>query len=125
MRTETLKLIAETLADIGVNYEFGEWSSDIVKDPYWVGSYTESESMTEDGLQETTFTLDGFSKNSWLEIQRDKEKIEKLFSNLTAITESGSGVAVLYANAMNIPTGDSAFKRIQINLSVKEWSVDI
>lgn len=125
MRTETLKLIAENLADIGVNYEFGEWSSDIVKYPYWVGSYTESESMTEDGLQETTFTLDGFSKNSWLEIQRDKEKIEKLFSNLTAITESGSGVAVLYANAMNIPTGDSAFKRIQINLSVKEWSVDI
>ncbi len=125
MRAETLKIINDNLAEIGINYEFGEYSAEIVSYPYFVGSYTETESLTEDGLQESTFMLDGFSKNSWMELQQAKEKIEKLFSNFTAITESGSGVAILYANAMNVPTGDSAFKRVQINLSIKEWSVDI
>ena len=47
-------------------------------------------------------------------------KIKKEFPSiggLMAITESGSAVAIFYANTLaNIPTGDEELKKIQINL---------
>lgn len=124
MTEAILQAINDKLAAAGINYEFGVWTSDIVY-PYFVGSYVEVESFTEDGQQEATFTLDGFTKGSWLDLEEAKAKIEKLFSNFTAITESGSGVAVLYGNSSIIPTGDAELKRIQINLTTKEWSVSL
>lgn len=60
MSNAVLKYISEALDSVGVDYEFGQWSSQPIPDPYFVGEYTESEPITEDGLQETTFLLTGF-----------------------------------------------------------------
>ena len=38
-------------------------------------------------------------------------------------TESGSVVAIFYANSFDVPTGDAELKKMQINLMIKEWSV--
>lgn len=121
--SEALKIINDKLTDEGINYEFGVWTSDIVN-PYFVGEYAETESFTEDGLRELTFMLNGFTKGSWLQLEQARTTIEKLFSNYTQITESGTGVSIEYANSLIIPTGDADFKRIQINLSIKEWRVN-
>lgn len=123
MSKASLKIISDKLTGAGINYEFGEWTSDVIY-PYFVGEYQESEPITEDGLIESTFILTGFSRGSWLELENAKEIIQRLFSNFTIITESGSGLAIYYAGALIVPTGDAELKRIEIRLNVNEWMVN-
>lgn len=118
-----LEFMDKELQSIGINYEFGRWTSEIVY-PYWVGSFTEA--STEDDPAESTFILEGFTRGSYLELLQEKEVIEKHFKNgVTAILENGSGVAVVYSDAnCDIPTGNANLKKIQVNLTVKEWKVN-
>ena len=121
---EALKFIQEKLDTAGISYEFGQWTSAPVY-PYFVGEYQETEPMTEDGLHEFTFMINGFSKGTWLELEQKRAAIEKLFSDASpVITGSGSGLVVSYAGSLTVPTGDAEFKRIQINLSIKEWRIE-
>ena len=124
MSIEALKFINNKLIENGINYEFMQWTNDVVY-PYFVGEYQEAESLNEDGFQETTFILNGFSKGSWFSLEQAKETIEKIFSNTTAILPNGNGIAVFYSNSLVIPTGDAELKRIQINLAINEWKVNI
>ena len=115
------------MTSLGMEYGFGEYSGNPVVYPYFVGEYTETESMTEDGLQESTILLTGFSRGSWLALIDAAERIENYFnrvSGYTVITDEGSGVAVFYAGSLIVPTGDAELKSIQINLSAKEWKVN-
>ena len=123
MSNAVLKYISDTLDDLDIDYEFGGWSSDPVPDPYFVGEYSEPESLTkeEDGLQEIDFILTG-TGTTWIGLERAKETIENNISK-TAILPNGNGIAVFYAGSLIVPTGDAELKRIQINLSIKEWSV--
>lgn len=123
MSIEALKYINDLLDKNGINYEFMQWNKDIVY-PYFTGEYQEIESLNEDGLQEATFILNGFSNESWLGLEQAKAKIENIF-NKTVILPNGNGMAVFYLNSLVIPTGDANLKRIQINLIVKEWMVNI
>lgn len=126
MSRQVLKIISDAMASLGIEYGFAEYSGDPVVYPYFVGEYTETEGFTEDGLQESTFLLTGFTRKTWLELEEAKEKIENYFnrvSGYTVITDSGSGVAIFYTHSLIVPTGDAELKSIQINLSVKEWKV--
>lgn len=120
MTKEVLAFIDNQLSTSNINYEFGEWTSEVVY-PYFVGEYSEIESMTEDGLQETDFILNGFSRGKWIDLENARQTIENLF-NITTILNN-IGVVVLYSGSLVVPTGDAELKRIQINLRVKEWKV--
>lgn len=124
MSIAALKFISDTLNSLNIDYQFGEWTLNPVPDPYFVGEYTESESMTkeEDGYQEISFLLTG-TGTKWLTLEQAKAKIESNISK-TAILPNGNGIAVFYGGALIIPTGDDRLKRIQINLTIKEWSVN-
>lgn len=127
MSIEALDIIRKALVDeLKLHYEFGTWSKKGIY-PYWVGEYQDIPPMNEDGMQETTFILTGFTRGKWLELVKAKEAIEKHFNKIhgkTVIAESGSAVAVFYSDSFNIPTGDAELKKIQINLDVKEWKVN-
>lgn len=136
MSIAVLKIVADSLKSIGINYEFGEWKSEI-KYPYFVGEYQETPPLNEDGLQETAFILTGYTRKSWLELEKEKEKIERLFNSNTGkiinckkVSESDTflqtdrTIAIYYNNALNIPTEDAELKKIQINLCIKEWRVN-
>ena len=126
---EALKIISDTMKALGLEYGFVEYSGNAdgkIVYPYWVGEYTETEGYREDGLQECTFLLTGFHRGSWLELENQKELIEKQFNRVSGwmgITDSGSGIVLFYTNALVVPTGDAELKRIQINLKIKEWKV--
>ena len=127
MTKQALKIISDAMTALGLEYGFGEYSGNPVKYPYFVGEYTETESFTEDGLQESTVLLTGFSRGSWLDLENAKEKIEKHFNQVggkTVITDNGSAVAVFYGNSLIVPTGDAELKSIQVNLIIKEWKVN-
>ena len=93
-------------------------------DPYFVGEYNEVESTEreENGYQETTFILTGTGRK-WLGLEQAKEIIENNITE-TAILPNGNGIAVFYSNSFPVPTGDAELKRIQINLTIKEWRVN-
>lgn len=125
MSKNLLKVVSDGMAELGLAYEFGEYTTEIVY-PYFVGEYTEAEPTTEDGLQETTFMLTGFSRDTWLTLENAKAKIENYFNKVygkTVMVDDGSAVAVFYGNALIVPTGDEELKKIQINLHCKEWRV--
>ena len=128
MTKESLQLIRKAMNSLGLQYVFGEYKGNAegqIVYPYFVGEYMETESTTEDGLQESTFILTGFSRDSWEALEEAKEKIEKHFSlsGRVGITSSGSAVAIFYAHSLIVPTSDAEIKSIQINLSIKEWKV--
>lgn len=126
MSKNILKVVSDGMAELGIEYEFGEYTKEPIVYPYFVGEYTETEPMTEDGLQETTFMLSGFSRGTWLTLENAKAKIENYFNKVygkTVMVDDGSAVAVFYGNSLIVPTGDEELKKIQINLQCKEWKV--
>ena len=123
-----LKVIADEMDALGINYDFEEWKGELVY-PYFTGEYQETESLDEDGEQEVQFILNGFARGitAHADLEEAKNKIKKHFPSIggrLAITDE-SRVAIFYANTLgNLPTGDAELKRIQINLRLKEWSVN-
>ena len=121
-----LKVIAEEMDALSINYDFEEWKGEPIF-PYFTGEYMEVEPLNEEGEQETQFILNGFARgiSAHADLEEAKNKIKKHFPAIggrLATTES-SRVAIFYANTLgNLPTGDAELKRIQINLKVKEWS---
>lgn len=122
MTKEALNIISKSMKSIGVPYKFMRFNGK-VEYPYFVGEYADTEPVNEDGLEESTFLLTGFHRGTWLELENTKDKIKKKLDEYKAITDTGSAVAIFYAGAQPIDTGDAELKRIQINLKVKEWKV--
>ena len=122
MTTECLKYLSEVLNTL-IPYEFMQWTGK-VKYPYWVGEYTEVIPVQEDGLQESTFILTGTTKGSWLELEKAKDKIQNKFPSIDGhgtTLDDGSGVVIFFSNSFPVPTGQDDLKRMQINLSIKQW----
>ena len=125
MSKAVLKAVSDGMAAIGMNYEYQEWTDDPIY-PYFTGEYQEFEPLNEDGMQETSFVLTGFTRGSYSDLEAAKEKIKKKFDPISGykVSTDGSVVAIFYALALsNIPTGDAELKKIQINLTIKEWKV--
>lgn len=127
MSKNALKIILNAMSSMDIEYELGTYTKKPVVYPYFVGEYQESEPMTEDGHQETTFMLNGFSRGSWADLENAKERIETFFNRVQGnivMAEDGSAVAIFYSDALIVPTGDAELKRIQINLKIHEWKVN-
>ena len=124
MTLNGLNFISSKLEESDIPYCFEEWTKKITY-PYFVGEYTESEPLYEDGESESTFILTGTTKGSWFELEQLKEKIHSVFTDvgLTEILTDSIAIAVMYAGSMPVPTGTDQLKRIQINLKIKEWRV--
>lgn len=129
MTINVLNIVSNAMKALDLEYAFavyeGNENGDIVY-PYTVGEYQEQEPNTESGLQEGTFMLNMFHRGTWLDLEEAKAKIQNYFNKISGkvvMVEDGSAVAIFYASALVVPTGDAELKRMQINLSVKEWSV--
>lgn len=130
MTTKPLSILFKAMKSLGLEYGFGIYRGNrnrAIVYPYFVSEYTESPITDESGLQEATIMLTGFHRGLWEELEAAKEKIENYFdkvSGKTVMEEDGSAVAIFYENALIVPKEDAELKSIQINLSVKEWSVN-
>lgn len=113
--------ISEMLSSNNINYEFQEWTDTEIIFPYWTGDYTENEYSSEQGYTSYTFMLTGTTNKSWLDLEKDKEKIKNMFSDYN-YSDEGYALAIYYENSFNIPCDDMAIKRMQINLEIKEWN---
>lgn len=122
-----LKSVKASMEALHLNYGFLTYDNKPVSYPYFVGEYTETESFTEDGLQEATFILTGFSRgqNAVLSLEEAKEDIKEYFSQegKVFVSNDGTTAVIMYGYSFPVPKEDAELKSIQINLSVKEWSV--
>lgn len=123
MTQESLAYINTALTNASINYEFMEWTSELVY-PYFVGEYSEPEPMNEDGMQESSFMITGTTDGTWLSLEEAKAIIERELCNKTTILPNGNGIAVSYSGSLVVPTGNERMKRMQINLLIREWKVN-
>lgn len=126
MSIAVLKYVADLMQSLDIPYGFMRYNHDPPKEQYYfVGEYMELEMTTkeENGMQEITFILRGFTRDSWLLLEQAREKIEKSVAR-TAILPDGTGIAIFYGSAMPVPTGDAELKSIKINLNIQEWKVN-
>lgn len=129
MTSKPLQIIADAMDALGIEYGFGVYRGNAagkIVYPYFVGEYTETPPLYENGLQESTVMLTGFHRGTWEQLEASKAKIENYFNKVsgkTVMADDGSAVIVFYDNALVIPKEDAELKSIQINLSVQEWSV--
>lgn len=126
MTPQALAYINGRLTGAGLNYHFMRYNFEDTERPvypYSVGSYSEDDDAAEDGGQSATFTINTWTRRSWLDLEQVKATIKSVFpvTGTTAILE-GSGVAVCYVRSQPIPTGDDDLKRMETILTVKEWS---
>ena len=117
-----LDIIATELNSIGVPYEYMRWTS-TVEYPYFIGEFSETPTMTEDGYREGTLMVTGTTTGSWMDLERYRAKIEHHFPAIYGLRlATGTGAVIIhYGNSFPVPTGEADLKRIQINLEVKEW----
>jgi len=129
MTSKPLQIIADAMDALGIEYGFGVYRGNAAGEivyPYFVGEYTETPPLYENGLQESTVMLTGFHRGTWEQLEAAKAKIENYFNKVsgkTVMADDGSAVIVFYDSALVIPKEDAELKSIQINLSVQEWSV--
>lgn len=128
MRSSTIKHFAERMSAV-VQYDFVRWKGAAADKSscYWVLSdYTEvsSPTRTENGIQETSVILRGFTRGSWDLLEQDKEKIEKSVP-CTTVLDDGTGVAIMYDTGMIVSTGDADLKSMKINMTIQEWRTDL
>lgn len=119
---DSLKFINEQMDILAVPYELGEWS-DAVTYPYFIGEPSEAPTTNEDGYVETTLILTGTHRGKYIVLEEIKEKIRRHFDpdyGLRSSTDSGS-IVVFFDGSFPVPTGEAELKRIQVNLSIKEW----
>lgn len=126
MSINVLTVVNNAMTNAGLNYEFDVWKSKPAY-PYWVGEYQEIEPLYENGLVEGTFLLSGFTRGKRLQLEIEKDRIQKeifpLAGGRIVTMEDGSVVTIFYAGASVIPTDDDELKRIEVSLTVKEWKV--
>lgn len=124
MRIATMEYMTSLFKRADIPCEFMRWHS-ATPETYWTWEYMESPSLSgiENGHQETTVIVRGYTRGEWLRLEEGKEKIEKACAK-TAIMNDGTGVAVFYDSAMVVPTYDAQLKSIKINLTIQEWKVN-
>lgn len=121
--TEVLNIINQQLTEgLSLSYEFGQMTKSPPTYPYWVGESSESAPMTEDGLEEITIILTGYTRNSFLELETQKEALKDRFKHgVSVITDSSAAVVIFYDGSLNVPSDEADLKKCQVNLKIKIW----
>lgn len=91
---DILAVINDQLEGLGLNYEFGKMTQSPPQYPYWVGDYTEPEGMTEDGKEESTVILTGFSRGKFIELETQKATIKMDLEAFTSFQDTEETLGV-------------------------------
>lgn len=112
-----LTTINGVMNSMGIPYSFDDWNNESEL-PQFVGEISEVPTTEEDGCNEYSFTLTGFA-TSYDYLLSVAKQIRSTFK-ISAIVD---GVVIKYNNTVPISSDTDDLKQIQINLTIKDWSV--
>lgn len=115
MEQELLGVIKDELVNLGINYEYGEYSGEL-KYPYAVGEYSEKDYQYENNITNGEFILVVFLKGNELDLINIKEQVKNKFADYRKVVDSGT-VYVSYRNKIFIREAD--LKKMEIYLDTK------
>lgn len=126
---KVLEFIAGEMKKAGVEYHFEKNGKPKPAYPYYVGELVPTEPVNEDGMQQYSLILDGFtrktesSSGTLFELLEDAEKIERHFPQVGGITAvlGNQAIAVFYCSCQPVDSGEEQLKKVQVILDVKTW----
>lgn len=124
MTEAAMKYMSDLMDSLSIPYDFVEWKTKPPDDRYFVGEPLEDimTTLEEDGQQDITFILRGFTRVGYSLLMKDAQTIKENLPK-TAILPDGTGIAVFYEGSRPVQTADNQLKSIKTNLKIKEWSV--
>ena len=124
MTVNGMAYLASRLEANGIPFAWMRWEGETATESnyYFVGEASENETDTrqESGKQESTVTLRGFTRGTWLMLLQAKETIEAGLPVQSKL-EDGTGIAICYDAGNMVSTSDAELKSIKIDLTVQEW----
>lgn len=112
-----LTLLKNEFDNLNIPYTFDGWDSE-VELPQFVGEISEVPTVNEDGKNEYSVILTGYATN-YTCLFDVAEQLKSKYKT-SAIVD---GMVIKYNNTMPINNGTDDLKQIQINMTIKEWSV--
>ncbi|MDL2224678.1 hypothetical protein LJC20_00495 [Eubacteriales bacterium OttesenSCG-928-M02] len=119
MESSVLKIINTEMGNMGLNYEYDEFTKELVY-PYFVGEFSENEYSYEDGSTRGEVILICFHRGTRAEMLAAKELIKDKFRDYRLTTDKGA-IHIGYSREMFLRTGEADLKRMEIYLDVSYW----
>ena len=117
-----LKVFAEAMAELNINYDFMEWKTTPIPYPYLVGQYFIDDYSSENGTTEGQLLLVGWDRNnSFTNLVEIDNKIKKYFAEYKKVLEDGSSVSINYFNSNSDYAENNNLKKIEIRLDFSLW----
>lgn len=116
-----LKVFAEAMNELNINYDFMEWKTTPVPYPYFVGQYFIDNYINESGTTEGQLLLIGWDKNSsFKNLVEIDNKVKKYFSEYRKTLSNGS-VGIHYVGSNSEYAENNNLKKIEIRLDFNLW----
>lgn len=114
---DVLTTVKNEMEKLNIPYTFDTWDNDIEL-PQFIGEISETTNINEDGKSEYSFILTGYATSySYLFGVAEQLKVKYKTSAIV------DGIVIKYDNTTPIDNGTDDLKQIQINLTIKKWSV--
>ena len=114
---EVLTTFNKEMEKLNIPYTFDGWDSE-VELPQFIGEISEITNQNEDGKSEYSFILTGYA-TTYSYLFGVAEKLKAKYKT-SAIVD---GIVIKYDNAYPVDNGTDDLKQLQINLTIKKWSV--
>ena len=114
---DVLTTLKNEMEKLNVPYTFDEWDNEIEL-PQFIGEISEITNINEDGKSEYSFILTGYA-TTYSYLFSVAEQLKNKYKT-SAIVD---GIIIKYDNTTPIDNGTDDLKQIQINLTIKKWSV--
>ena len=114
---DVLTILNNEMEKLNIPYTFDTWDND-VELPQFIGEISEITNQNEDGKSEYSVILNGYSTN-----YSDLFTISEQLKNKYKTSAIVDGIVIEYDNTTPIDNGTDDLKQIQINLTIKKWSV--
>lgn len=112
-----LTIMNNEFKNLNLPYTFDNWDCE-VELPQFIGEIFESSNPNEDGKSTYSFTLTGYA-TTYEELFKYSEMLKNRYKSSLLV----DGVVIKYENTTVINNGTEDLKQIQINFTIKKWSV--
>jgi len=119
MEISVLKIINDEMKNLGLNYEYGEFTGTLAY-PYGVGEYSENNFIYEDCSSGGEIILTFFNRGNEANLIKIKELIKNKFRDYK-IKANGGTVYISYKSKLFLRSGEADLKKMEIYLDVKYW----